>query len=66
MTAEERPLLSGALPALERLVLRWEKMQETYPHLRAAIESALGKITDYYNRAYSNPAYTIAMGMSFL
>lgn len=62
MTAEELPLLSGALPAMERFVARWERMQEKYSSLAPAIEEGLKKVSEYYDKSYSNPAYAIAMG----
>lgn len=66
MTAEERPLLSGALPALEKFVAEWERMQEKYPLLAEGLEAGLTKVTEYYNKGFEDhPAYAVAMGLLF-
>lgn len=56
-------MLSGVLPAMERFVTRWEKMQATYPILSDIIDVGLQKVIEYYNKSYKQTAYPIAMGM---
>jgi hypothetical protein len=61
------PMLWAALPALEKLLTRWEKKrdQARFAIYREAIEAGLDKINKYYSRPDRKPCYILALGMLF-
>jgi len=61
MSGETFPLLSGAIPAFEMFMTRWEKLKEEKPHLAQFIDKGLDSAYKYYNRMDRTDAYIIAM-----
>ena len=66
-SAEKRPTLWRALPAIEELQTAWEAKwdNDRFSAYRTAINDGLGKLAKYYSRFDEKPAYVIALGMSF-
>jgi hypothetical protein len=67
-SAEKRPTLWCALPAIEELQTAWEAKRDDprFSAYRTAIDDGLAKLGKYYSRFDEKPAYVIALGMSFL
>lgn len=61
MSAERTPILSGAIPAFELFMSRWEKLMEEHPHLEQLIKPGLEWASMYYGRMDRTRAYIIAM-----
>ena len=66
-SADARPTLHNALPAIEKMYSAWQKASEK-PHYRIfkpALEAAMAKLDEYYKRTAESDAHIIAMGMIF-
>jgi hypothetical protein len=61
MSGESCPLLSGAIPAFELFMTRWEKLQKERPRLKRFIDNGLEWAYKYYKRMDRTRAYVIAM-----
>jgi hypothetical protein len=61
MSGESAPLLSGAIPAFELFMTRWEKLAEEKPHLARFIDKGLDWAYKYYKRMDRTRVYIIAM-----
>lgn len=61
MSAEKTPILSGAIPAFEMFMSRWEKLGREHPHLKPLIKPGLEWAYKYYGRMDRTRAYIIAM-----
>lgn len=61
MAAEKTPILSGAVPAFELFMSRWEKLSMDHPHLKDLIKPGLDWAYMYYRRMDRTKAYIIAM-----
>jgi hypothetical protein len=48
MSGKSSPLLSGAIPAFELFMTRWEKLKEEKPHLAQFIDNGLNSAYKYY------------------
>jgi len=62
MCGESTPILSGAIPAFELFMSRWETCLETQPCLKTYIEPGLKCAYEYYRRMDRTNAYILAMG----
>ena len=62
MSGESCPLLSGAIPAFELFMTRWERLQEEQPRLMHFVKEGLAWAYTYYKRMDRTRAYIIAMG----
>lgn len=62
MCGETTPLLSGAIPAFEMFMTRWETMSQ-HPNLETIIAPGLEWAAKYYKRMDRTRAYIIAMRM---
>jgi hypothetical protein len=61
MSGESAPLLSGAIPAFELFMTRWEKLEEEKPYLARFIDKGLDSAYKYYKRMDRSRVYIIAM-----
>lgn len=62
MCGETTPLLSGAIPAFEMFMTRWENMSQR-ANLKSIIAPGLEWAAKYYSRMDRTRAYIIAMCM---
>jgi hypothetical protein len=64
-SAEKRPMLWRALPAIEELQTAWESKRDNpkFGTYRTAINDGLAKLNKYYSRFDEKPAYILALGM---
>lgn len=62
MSGETTPLLSGAIPAFETFMTRWENMSQV-ANLKSIIAPGLEWAAKYYGRMDRTRAYIIAMCM---
>jgi hypothetical protein len=64
-SAEKRPTLWRALPAIEELQTAWEAKRDNprYATYHDAINDGLAKLNKYYSRFDEKPAYILALGM---
>jgi hypothetical protein len=60
MSAESSPILSGAIPAFETFMSKWEAMSEI-PTLEPYITPALQAAYTYYGRMDRTRAYIVSM-----
>jgi hypothetical protein len=63
MSAESTPILSGAIPAFETFMTKWEQLAKQHAKLEPIIEPGLNWAYKYYNRMDDTKAYVIAMCM---
>jgi hypothetical protein len=61
MSGESSPLLSGAIPAFELFMTRWEKLKEEKPHLMQFIDKGLDLAYKYYKQMNHTHAYIVTM-----
>jgi hypothetical protein len=63
-SAEKRPTLWRALPAIEELLMAWEAKHGNprFAVYRTAINDGLAKLNKYYSRFDDKPAYVLALG----
>lgn len=61
MSGESMPILSGAIPAFEMFMTKWEKLGAEHPHLKPFIQPGLDWAYKYYKRMDRTSAYIIAM-----
>jgi hypothetical protein len=66
-SAEKRPTLWRALPAIEELQTAWEAKHDDpkYVAYRTAINDGLTKLNKYYSRFDEKPAYILALSMFY-
>ena len=66
-SAAARPTLHNALPAIEKLYSAWEKASEKprYAQFKPALNAAMEKLNEYYERTADSDAHIIAMGILF-
>ena len=64
-SAEAQPTLHNALPAVEKMYSTWQKALEKpcYKIFKPALEAAMAKLDEYYQRTAKSDAHIIAMGM---
>ena len=55
------PILSGAIPAFEMFMTKWEKLGVECPRLKPFIQPGLDWAYKYYKRMDRTTAYIIAM-----
>ena len=62
-SAEKRPALWRALPAIEELQTAWEAKHGNprFAMYRTAINNGLAKLNKYYSRFDEKPAYVLAL-----
>jgi len=60
MSSERTPILSGAIPAFEMFMTKWEKIANI-EHLKPLVEPGLEWATRYYRRMDDTRAYVISM-----
>jgi hypothetical protein len=63
MSGERTPILSGAIPAFEMFMSRWENLIQDHPRLKPLIKPGLDWAYMYYGRMDRTRAYIIAMRM---
>lgn len=61
MASKSTPVLSGAIPALEMLILQWDALGTNAPQFAPYVKVGLEWARDYYQRMGQTRAYTIAM-----
>lgn len=61
MSAENTPILSGAIPAFETFMSSWEKLGREHRRLKPLIKPGLEWAYKYYGRMDRTRAYIIAM-----
>jgi hypothetical protein len=61
MSGETTPILSGAIPAFEIFMTKWEKIKKGAMCLKPLVEAGLEKAFKYYDRMDGTKAYAIAM-----
>jgi hypothetical protein len=61
MSGESTPLLSGAIPAFELFMTRWEKLEEEKPYLARFIDKGLDSAYKYCKWMDRTRVYIIAM-----
>jgi len=61
MSAETTPILSGAIPAFELFMSKWEQLSMEFPRLKSLIAPGLEWATKYYSKMDRTKAYIIAM-----
>lgn len=61
MSSESIPVLSGAIPAFEMFMTRWERLKKEKPHLAPFINKGLDSAYKYYDRMDRTQGYIIAM-----
>src|SRR5262245_53864901 len=62
MSSESTLILSGAIPALELFMTKWEKIIEKNTSLKEYVKPGLECAYKYYDRMDRTWAYIIAMG----
>ena len=64
-SAEAQPTLHNALPEIEKMYSAWQKASEKprYKIFKPALEAAMAKLDEYYQRTAKSDAHIIAMGM---
>jgi hypothetical protein len=62
MSGERTPILSGAIPAFEMFMTKWEKINQEHPNLKRLVWPGLEWAYKYYGRMDRTRAYIIAMG----
>ena len=60
MSSEKTPILSGAIPAFEMLMTKWEQLAEN-PLLKPMVQEGLNLTYKYYNQMDHTRAYVVAM-----
>jgi hypothetical protein len=61
MSGEMAPILSGAIPAFELFMSKWEQLSTDFPRLKPLIAPGLEWATKYYAKMDRTKAYIIAM-----
>jgi hypothetical protein len=61
MSSESTPILSGAIPAFEMFMTKWEVVMEKNDKLEKYIKPGLECAYNYYGRMDRTRAYIIAM-----
>lgn len=61
MSGERTPVLSGAIPAFEMFMTKWEKIACDFPQLKPLVEPGLEWAYRYYGRMDRTRAYIVAM-----
>lgn len=61
MAGESMPILSGAVPAFEMFMTKWEKISEDHVRLKPFIQPGLEWAYKYYGRMDRTRAYVISM-----
>lgn len=61
MSHELTPVLSGAIPAYELFMTRWEDIRKNFPETRDWVDTGMLWAEKYYNRMDLTNAYIIAM-----
>jgi hypothetical protein len=61
MAKEKTPVLAGAIPSLERMMTRLEKLARQQPKLAPAIKRGLKFAYKYYHKMDDTDAYIVAM-----
>jgi hypothetical protein len=67
-SAEKRPTLWRALPAIEELQTAWEAKRDNrrFTVYQTAIKDGLAKLSKYYSRFDEKPAYILSLGMPLI
>jgi len=65
-SSENLPTLYNAIPALEKMYSKWEKLRDTpeATPFQPALDAALTKINEYYQKTAESDAHVMAMRMS--
>lgn len=61
MSAESTPILSGAIPAFEMFMTKWEKLADEHTKLKPFVQPGLDWTYKYYDRMDQTRAYVVAM-----
>lgn len=61
LAKEATPVLSGAVPAFELFMTKWESLAEKFENLGHFIEVGLVKAREYYAKMDHTRAYVIAL-----
>jgi len=63
MSGESTPILSGAIPAFEQFMTKWEVLANRHPHLKPWVDVGLQWATMYYAHMDGTCAYIVTMCM---
>lgn len=61
MSSESLPVLGGALPSFELLMIQWESLATNAPQCAPYLKVGLEWARDYYQRMGQTHAYVVAM-----
>lgn len=61
MSGETLPILSGAIPAFEMFMTKWEKLAADHARLKPIVQPGLDWAYKYYSRMDETKAYVVAM-----
>lgn len=61
MSGETTPIMSGAIPAFESFMTKWEKLGKGNLSLSPMVNAGLKSAYKYYNRMDHTKAYVVAM-----
>jgi hypothetical protein len=61
MSGENTPILSGAIPAFEMFMTKWEWVAGKHARLKSIVQAGLESAYKYYNRMDHMKAYVVAM-----
>lgn len=61
MSGESTPLLSGAVPAFELLIISWKNIVEKAAHLKPIVDIGLTWADTYAGKMGETMAYAVAM-----
>ena len=66
-SSERLPTLYNTIPALEKMYSKWEKLRETpeAEPFRPALDVALAKVNEYYEKTAESDVHIMAMHMIF-
>ena len=65
MSVESQPILSGAIPAFESFMTKWENLAEDNSRLKPIIQPGLEWAYKYYKRMDQTRAYVASMCKQF-
>jgi urease accessory protein UreE len=61
MSAEQTPILSGAIPAFEMFMTAWEELGNKHPPLQRWTKIGIHWATKYYKKMDQTRAYVVSM-----
>ena len=62
LSSEHTPMTSHAIPVYETLIMGWEELKESLPHLSGYIDTGIKKIREYLSLSYMTQIYAFSLG----